>query len=96
MKKNQYCLVRTDRAGVFAANVKSRTGSEAVLTDARRLYYWDGAATLSELSIRGVRRPQNCKFTDPVPEQTVLGIIELLPISEEAAKSIAAVPPWRA
>ena len=91
-----YVICRTYSAGVFAGTLKSRNGQEVVLTDARRLWYWDGAASLSELSVSGTKKPKNCKFPVAVPEVTLLQAIELLPVSEEAQKSIEGVPVWTA
>lgn len=94
--KNQYCIVRTERAGVFAGTIKERNGSEVTLTDTRRLWYWDGAASLSQLAVEGTSKPRNCKFTVVVPEITVLGAIEIIPCTEEAEASIKGVKEWKA
>lgn len=94
--KNSKVIVRTQSAGVFAGVLKSRTGSEVILTDARRLWYWVGAASLSQLSVDGTSNPSGCKFPVAVPEVTLLGVIEILPLSEKAAKSIDSAPIWKA
>lgn len=95
MNDNQKYIIRCDRAGVFYAEIKERRGSEADLVNARRLWYWDGAASLSQLATEGVKAPQNCKFTVIVPEMTVLGVIEIIPCTEAAGRSIEGVPVWR-
>lgn len=92
---NQKYIIRCDRAGVFYAEIKERRGSEADLVNARRLWYWDGAASLSQLVTEGVTRPENCKFTVTVPSMTVLGVIEVIPCTESACKSIDGVPVWK-
>lgn len=56
-KKRKYVIVRTYSAGVFAGNLKSRNGKEVVLTNARRLWYWAGAASLSQLAVNGTSKP---------------------------------------
>jgi hypothetical protein len=94
--KSKNVIVRTYSAGVFAGVLKSRKGSEAVVTNARRLWYWSGAASLSQLSVDGVSNPTMCKFPVAVPEVTLLGVIEILPLSDKAKASIDAVPAWRA
>lgn len=94
--ENQYYIIRCESAGVFFGKIKERRGSEADLTDVRRLWYWDGAASLSQLAMEGVSRPQNCKFTVTVPEMTVLGVIEIIPCSQNAVDCIKAVADWRA
>lgn len=91
-----YCIVRTQSAGVFAGSIVSRTGQEVVMENARRLWYWDGAASLSQLAIDGVSKPQNCKFPEAVTTITLLQAIEILPCTDKAVKSIAEVKPWKA
>ena len=88
-------IIRCDRAGVFYAEIAERRGDEADLINARRLWYWDGAASLSQLATEGVTAPRNCKFTVTVPSMTVLGIIEVIPCSEKAVMSIDGVPVWK-
>lgn len=95
MKNDQYYIIRCDRAGVFFAKIAERRGSEADLVDCRRLWYWDGAASLSQLAVDGVSKPGNCKFTVTVPSMTVLGVIEVIPCSEKAAECIRGVSEWR-
>jgi hypothetical protein len=90
----RYVIVRTYSAGVFAGYLKSREGKEVVLTQARRLWYWKGAASLSQLSVDGVACPGECKFPCEVPEVTLLEAIEILTVSDKAKASIAAVPIW--
>jgi hypothetical protein len=92
----RYCMVRTQSAGVFAGVVQSREGGEIALTDARRIWYWAGAASLSQLALEGTSRPKECKFPAPVPEVMLLGVIEVIPISDGARKSIEKVPAWKA
>lgn len=91
----QYYIIRADRAGVFAGNIKERNGSEVTMTNVRRLWYWDGAASLSQMAVDGVSKPRNCKFTVVVPEMTILGVIEIIPCSEKAEESIKAVKVWQ-
>jgi len=53
LKGKQYVIVRTYSAGVFAGYIDKRTGKEATILNARRLWYWDGAASLSQLAKEG-------------------------------------------
>lgn len=94
-KSEQYYIIRCDRAGVFFAKIAERRGDEADLVDCRRLWYWDGAASLSQLAMEGVKAPENCKFTVTIPAMTVLGVIEIIPCSERAVKSINGVREWK-
>ena len=89
-----YAVVRTVNAGVFAGTISERDGDEIVLTDARRIWYWDGAASLSELAVRGVSKPESCKFPCAVPVIALLGVIEIIPATAAARESIEGVPEW--
>ena len=94
-KKERYYIVRGDRSGVFAGNIRSREGREVTLANVRRLWYWDGAASLSQLALEGVKNPKNCKFTVTLQELTVLDAIELIPCTDEAEESIRGVREWK-
>lgn len=92
----QRVMVRTESAGVFAAILRAVDGDVAQLGEARRIHYWRGAASLSELAVRGTSDPNGCRFPVAVPELTVRGWIEFIPISEAAGKTIDSVPVWTA
>ena len=92
--KKPYVIVRTYSAGVFAGYLENRKGKEVKLSNARRLWYWDGAASLSQLAVDGVSKPENCKFPVEVPSVELMEAIEILPVSDKAKKSIASVKIW--
>ena len=94
MKKGDYIIVRTYSAGVFAGTLVSRKGQEVELKQARRLWYWDGAASLSQLAMEGVKKPENCKFPREVTSVVLLNAIELLPVTVTARESIKMVKIW--
>ena len=91
----RHCIVRTESAGVFAGTVREMESSLAIVTDARRIWYWSGAATLSQLAIDGTSNPAGCKFPEPVPEVLLNAVIEVIPTSVAARESIEGVPVWR-
>lgn len=93
--KMKYVIARTYSAGVFAGYLESRNGQEVVLKDARRLWYWSGASSLSQLAMEGVKRPNECKFPCSVDRVELLQVIEILDVTESAQKCIADVPVWR-
>ena len=89
-------IIRTENAGVFFGNIKERNGQEAIITNCRRLWYWSGAASLSQLAVEGTSNPKDCKFTMVVEEMVVLGIIEIIPCTQKAVDSINSVAVWKA
>ena len=88
-------IIRTEKAGVFFGDIKSRKGSEIILNNVRRIWRWDGACSLSQLAVDGTTHEEGCKFSVEVVEMTVLGVIELIPCTEKAVKSINGVREWK-
>ena len=93
--ENKYVIIRADRAGVFAGTLSAKNGSEVTLANARRLWYWDGAASISQLAVEGTKKPRSCKFTVRVPEIIILDVIEIIPCTDAARENIEAVPEWK-
>jgi hypothetical protein len=94
MNDKKFVIVRTFSAGVFAGYIESRNGREVVMTDARRLWYWKGAASLSQLAEEGVKCPSECKFPTPVKRVELLEVIEILDVTPAAKASIDSVKVW--
>ena len=94
--KSKDVIIRTRSAGVFAGQLESLKDNTATLTNARRLWYWSGAASLSQLSVEGVKNPGSCKFPVTVPSVILPEVIEVLPVSAKARASIDSVPVWSA
>ena len=95
MGKNQKYIVRADRAGVFFGEIISRNGSEVEMANVRRIWYWAGAASLSQLAMEGVQNPRDSKFTIIVNQMTILGVIEIIPCTDKAVKNIENVAVWK-
>lgn len=92
----KYVLVRTYSAGVHVGTLAYRNGKEVTLINARRIWYWEGAASLSQLAMDGTSKPENCKFPCPVNEILLTEAIEIIPITDKARESIASVKVWTA
>lgn len=94
-KTKKYVLVRTYSAGVHTGTLEARKGKEIILKNSRRIWYWDGAASLSQLATEGVKNPTNCKFSVVVPEITLTETIEIITCTKLAEKNIKEVPVWK-
>lgn len=90
----EYVIVRTTSAGVFAGYLKTRNGQEVTLLNARRLYQWAGAASLSQMAVDGTNKPNSCKFPVEVPHLELTQAIEILKCSEKSRLSIKSVAVW--
>ena len=90
-----YCIVRTYSAGVFAGNIIREEGQEVEMENVRRIWYWDGAASLSQLAVDGTSQPDNCKFPCEVPKIKLKQAIEIIPCTKKSMLSIKGVPEWK-
>ena len=93
--ENKYCVVRGDRSGVFAGTIVEQNGREIKLSNVRRIWYWSGAASISQLAKSGVTDARNCKFTVAVEELVILDAIEIIPCTPEAQTCIMGVAEWK-
>jgi len=94
-KGKEYCIVRTYSAGVFAGSYDRKTkGKEGTIFDSRRIWYWAGAASLSQLANEGTNKPENCKFSQEVAETDLKEIIEVTPCTKKAQENIQSVKVW--
>lgn len=91
----KYVIVRTYSAGVFAGTLIERNGKEATLSNARRLWWWEGAASLSQLAMSGTSKPEKCKFPEEVSEVLLTEVIEIIPVTDSAQKNISEVKVWK-
>ena len=94
-QSSEYVLIRAKESGVHFGRLKEREGDSVTLRNARRVWFWSGAASLSQMAVEGVNNPDECKFSVMVPEITVLGVCEIIPLSHDARANLYGVPEWR-
>ena len=92
---DKYVIIRTYSAGVHAGYLKEKNGTEVILTNARRIWKWCGAASLSQLAMEGTTLPCYFKFPCAVNEIT-LQWIEIIPCTEQGREIIQGVDVWSA
>ena len=93
--QKKYVIVRTLSAGIFAGYLENKNAKEVILRQVRRLWYWDGAASLSQLAMEGVSKPEKCKFPCEVNRILLTEAIEILDTTDRAQESIRLVPVWK-
>ena len=99
MKKktqNPFVIVRCREAGVHAGVLVSNKGRTVELRDSIRIWYWSGAASLSELAVYGPKNPDACKFAVPVSRITQLEACEIIVCEPAGESAIKGVKSWRA
>ena len=94
MKKGDYVLIRSGKAGAFAGEFVEKNGTEVTLKNARKIYYWYGAKTVEDIAVNGIKRINNCKITVEVSEIIIDDVCQVLPVSPVAEKIIREAPIW--
>ena len=92
-------IIRSDRAGVFYGTLNEAEPCDdkytVELLDCRRLWYWSGACSITQLAIDGTKKPYDCKFTMSEKSIVVGGVVEIHECSKEAQTSIENVRVWK-
>ena len=92
----EFCIIRTYSAGVFVGYIDRKIkGMERTIYDSRRVWYWDGASSLSQLANEGTKKPGNCKIAQIVSETDLNEVIEIIPCTENAKDNILGVKVWQ-
>ena len=93
-----YVIIRSNGSGVHMGFLVDfdKENCIAELKNSRRIYYWSGAATLSELAVNGTKKPSKCQFPVALEKFTVTNVLEIIPVTQKAKESIDGVPIWEA
>jgi hypothetical protein len=95
-EKGDRVVVRTRDAGVFTGYFDEMNGQFVALTQARRLWKWSGAATLSEWAQLGPTDIAECRMPCEVDYVLLPEMTEMLFLAPEAAQVIDSIPIWTA
>lgn len=96
IKPGTFVIARGVGAGVHMGTYVGHEGQEIVLNNSRRIWYWEGAASLHGMAAVGVTAPQNCKFSDIVERHHILDGCEILEVTPKAQAILESVPIWQA
>ncbi len=92
----KYCVVRTYSAGVhigYVSEFGTKQPQHIKLLKSRRLHYWSGAASLSQVAMDGVG--DSSRIAVELPEIELTDVIEVIPCSETAAEFFQKVKAWK-
>jgi len=85
------CMFRTYSAGVHFGELVEKDGRECLVKNAKRVFYWSHACSLSQLAIEGSKKVEDCKISMAVPEILLTEVIEIIPMPEAAIKNLSEV-----
>lgn len=92
----QKVLIRSYASGVHFGTLESEkftsSGKVVVLSNSRRIHYWEGAASLSQMALNGIR---DGRVAMALPTIEVVNVIETIPLSAEAIANLENQPIWK-
>ena len=91
--QNQYYIVRADRAGVFFGQIKEKKEKSVLMTNVRKIWSWQGASAVEQISIDGVN--DNSQVTVVVPEMEIDSWIQIIPCSKKAIANLKGQKEWK-
>lgn len=86
-------IIRTYSAGVHFGVLDEVDGGSVRLKNCRRIWRWDVAFTLSEVSVKGI--PKSSKLSCLINEIILNQVIEIIPCSNESIKSLEEIEDYR-
>lgn len=91
----KYVVIRSKDAGCHAGYLLKDNETSVELVNSRRLWYWSGACSLSQLAMEGVNKADDCKFAMELPYLKIINHCEIIHASDIARESIEQVAVWK-
>lgn len=89
-------LIRSYASGVHFGTLESETftpsGKVVTLSDSRRIHYWEGAASLSQVAIDGIK---SGRVAMTLPTIEVVNVIETIPLLPDAISNLEKQDVWK-
>ena len=94
--KNRICIIRSYASGVHFGEVAETRdtvhGLSVTLLNSRRIHYWEGACSLSQVAMDGIRTG---RVAIRLPEIQVENVIEIIPMSPAAIDNLKNQAVWK-
>ena len=92
----QKVLIRSYASGVHFGTLEKEeftlSGKVVILSNCRRIHYWEGAASLSQVAVDGIAKG---RVAMSLPLIEVVNVIETIPLSDTATKNLEEQPIWK-
>ena len=87
-------IARVNNAGVFFGTLESVNADFTKMTEVRRIYYWEGALSVTHIAVDGITGGKVTVAAASV-EFLTSNIIELVECAEKAIKNLQSIKPWK-
>jgi hypothetical protein len=89
------CMFRTYSAGVHFGELVAKNGQECHVKNARRVWYWKNACSLSQLATDRTTSLSDSQIAVAVPEIILDQVIEVIPMTPAAVEHLRGAPVWK-
>lgn len=84
-------LVRSAQAGVYFGILTSVEGEQITIKNVRNIWSWRGATCLSQIANDGIKEG---RVSPMVEEMGIIGVCQIIPLSEKAITNLENMPAW--
>lgn len=91
---NKKVIIRTYSAGVHYGILNKVDNDTVELLKARRIHYWNGANSLTDIALGGISDKVNSRITKKLPSIILQNVIEIIECTEVAIKDLDNFPEW--
>lgn len=89
------CLFRTYSAGIHYGTLLEKDGQDCLLMNAKRIWYWSGACSISQIAMEGSKDISNCKIAVMVDSILLSQVIEIIPMTKSAIHNLDSGVVWK-
>ncbi len=93
---NKICIIRSYASGVHFGEVAETRdtvhGLSVTLKNSRRIHYWEGACSLSQVAMEGIKTG---RVAMELPEIQVENVIEIIPMAPAAIDNFKNQAVWK-
>ena len=90
-----YSIIRSDRFGVYFAEIKEQNDNTIVLKNARNIHYWNGAASVLQLATDPTNLRSNTLITMSVDTLSITDNVMVIPCTKVAEDFLKEFPVWK-
>lgn len=88
-------IIRSNMAGVFFGTLAEQNVNEVTLNNARKIYYWSGAACVEEISQNGIKNLEESRITMEVESIVIFDVCQILLCTDQAVENLKSAKAWK-
>ena len=91
---NKKVIIRTYSAGVHYGILNKVKDNVVELKNARRIHYWNGANSLTDIALGGISDKATSRITKKLPSIILQNVIEIIECTDVAIEDLDNFPEW--